>query len=220
MLQTIKRIIIELGSLIFYGSCIVTDYLWWPKVRMKGKKKTPIILLHGWGSRRLSLFLLKKRFENRGYQVYIPHFGLHFRTIEELAGKLNHFVKKNKITKFTFVTHSLGGLVGLYYYLHYRNGIQKFISLGTPYHGTPMARVGFFSKSGREMLPGSKPLQKIHAHKKKLRHFISLATKHDEIVPFKSTKLKGAKNLTVDCPGHASLLYSKNVFERVVKLLE
>ena len=58
------------------------------------------------------------------------------------AGELNDFVKE--YDKVILVCHSMGGVVASLYMAEYgANKVDKYISLGTPYLGTPQAVYGF-----------------------------------------------------------------------------
>ena len=53
-----------------------------------------------------------------------------------------------------------------------------------------------------------------------LKQFYSIATPYDGSVQIKSTKLAGARHITVNVHGHMSLLFSKQVFDEITKILE
>lgn len=219
MLKLLSTIVLEILIYPFYLASLVLGPLILDKKIKKSKK--PVIVLHGgWFSRGSLFILLKRRLEELGYVVYIPDYSYHLCKIERTAEKFNDYIKKNKIEKFIFIGHSLGGLIGLYYYKHYKNKITKFISLGTPYYGTWVARIpSFFSESAKQMITGSLFLNGLHNDIKINKSFYTIGSRHDQYVPIKSSKLKKAKNLEVNFVGHSSMLFSKKVFKEIKKAL-
>lgn len=219
MLNLFFAIVLELVIYPLYLSSLVLNPLMMLNKNINQGKK-PVIILHGgWFSRGSFFILLKKRLEYLGYAVYIPDYGYHLGKIKNTAEKLDAYIKKNKIGKFIFIGHSLGGLIGLYYYKNYKNKITKFISLGTPFYGTWIARMpSFFSESASQMIPGSLFLKKLHKGRIN-KNVYTLGSKHDQYVSVKSSQLKGAKHITIEGVGHASLLFSNKVFGEIKKVL-
>ncbi len=201
-----------------YISFILNPFFKVKKVK-RGNKDTPIVLLHGWMARSLSLIVLKKRLEKLGYSVYIPDFGYNLGRVEDLAGKLDRYIKSNGIRDFILIGHSMGGLLGLYYYQNYKHRIVKLISLGCPFHGTNVARLAFFSESAKQMMPGSDFIKKLHKKNVRKDRFYVIESKHDHITSIRSGHLKNAHNIKLKYIGHMSLVFSKEVFEEVKKIL-
>ena len=203
--------------IIFYLLSNVIGYFWkQDNIKLNGKKN--IVILHGWLAMNPALFLIKKRLEEDGYSVFLPDFGHHLIRIEKIAEKLDRYIKKHGIKDFMLIGHSLGGLIGLYYYYNFDNKIKKFISLGTPYKGVPLPPL--FSHSRFQMRPGSSFLKELDKHKKKLRDFYSLFSKNDAIVDADSSVSKNMKNIHVDCDGHIDLLFSEKVYDKVLGIIE
>jgi len=219
MLNLFFAIVLEIMIYLLYLVSLVLN----PLMRLdkninKGKK--PAIILHsGWLSRGLFFILLKKKLEHLGYAVYIPDYGYNLGKIEKSAEELDAYIKKNKIGKFIFIGHSLGGLIGLYYYKNYKNKITKFISLGTPFYGTWIAKIpSFFSESAKQMTHKSLFLKKLHKGRIN-KNVYTIGSKHDQYVPVKSSQLRGAKHIIVVGVGHASLVFSNKVFREIKKVL-
>ena len=218
MLKLLYGIALEILIYPFYLVSLVLNPL---ILNNQTKKKKNVIVLHGgWFSRGSLFIILKKRLENLGYTVYVPDYGYHLCKIEKTAEKFDAYIKKNKIGKFIFIGHSLGGLVGLYYYKNYKNKITKFITIGTPFYGTWIARVpSFFSESAKQMKPESLFLKELYKNIRINKNFYAIGSKTDQYVPIKSSKLKKAKNIEVNFVGHSSMLFSKEVFREIKKAL-
>lgn len=219
MFKLLSAIVLEVVIYSFYLVSLVLSYLISLDKNIKQNKKKTILLHGGWFSRGLFYILMKKRLENLGYKVYVPDYGYHFGRIEEIAGSLDKYIKGNKIKKFVFIGHSLGGLVGLYYYKNYKNNIIKFISIGTPFYGTWLARVSsVFSESAKQMIPGSLFLKKLHKGRI-AKNIYTLGSKHDQYVSVKSSQLRKDNHITIEGVGHLSLLFSNKVFQEIKKVL-
>ena len=211
-MMRIALLIAEFFSFVIYDVSSLFGSLWNLKTE-KQSKKIPIVLLHGWFTRTLAYGLLKKRLENLGYTVYMPDFGWHLGKVEQLE----QYLAENKIKKFIFIGHSFGGLIGLYYYKRHPQQIKKFITLGTPYYGTPFAYVCSFSGGGRQMWPHSAFLKKLH--QSNVKGTYAILGRYDEFVPGQSAKLKGATHLSVRS-GYTWLLFSHEAFQNIQRSLE
>ena len=221
MLNLLFAITMEILIYPFYFVSLVLSPLFKLDNSNNQEKKKVIILHGGWFSRGSLFILLKKRLENLDYTVYIPDYGYHLCKIEETAEKFEDYIKKNKIGKFIFIGHSLGGLIGLYYHKNHKNKITKFISLGTPFYGAKIAKIpSFFSESAKQMIPDSLFLKGLHKNIKVNKNFYSIGSKHDQFIPIKSSKLKKAKNIEVNFVGHSSMLFSKEVFREIKHIVE
>ncbi len=219
MFKLLSAIVLEVVIFSFYLISLVLSYLISLDNNAKQNKKSTIILHGGWFSSGLFYILMKRRLENLGYAVYIPDYGYHFGKIEEIAEKLDKYIKQNKIKKFVFIGHSLGGLIGLYYCKNYKNNIVKLISIGTPFYGTWLARIpSIFSESAKQMIPGSLFFKKLHKGRI-TKDIYTIGSKHDQYIPIKSSQLKRAKHITIEGVGHLSLLFSNKVFQEIKKVL-
>src|SRR3989344_116893 len=190
--------VMEVTLHILHYICIILI----PFIKLNKVKKGDegnIVLIHGWMAGSISLFILKIK-------------------IEKLAGKLDKYVKTNKLKNFTLIGHSMGGLIGLYYYQNYKNNISKLISLGCPFHGTDIARIAFFSESAKQIIPGSKFIRDINKTKKYDRVYV-IESDHDHITSAKSGHLGRAHNIKLKWVGHMSMIVSNGVFREIKKIL-
>ena len=209
--------VMEVTLHILHYICIILI----PFIKLNKVKKGDegnIVLLHGWMAGSISLFILKMKLEKLGYTVYTPDFSYSSEKIEKLAGKLDRYVKTNKLKNFTLIGHSMGGLIGLYYYQNYKNNISKLISLGCPFHGTDIARIAFFSESAKQIIPGSKFIRDINKTKKYNKVYV-IESVHDYITSAKSGHLGGAHNIKLKWVGHMSMIVSNEVFGEIKKIL-
>ena len=111
-----------------------------------------MLLVHGIYSNDMIWDQAEAALENEGFTVYrvgsvlnqpglVPNNG----NIIELAGQVKRAIDLVKAqtgaTKVNIVAHSMGGLATRFYIrTNYQNDINKFITLGTPNEGAPIAR--------------------------------------------------------------------------------
>ncbi|MBI2423919.1 MAG: alpha/beta hydrolase [Candidatus Hydrogenedentes bacterium] len=100
-----------------------------------------VVLLHGMGRSRASLWPLAKRLRMAGYETinfpYVPRS----HSVREVSGKLHTFVEERVQTAtYHFVGHSLGNIVvrdG--FHRPYRAGLGRIVMLAPPNHPPALA---------------------------------------------------------------------------------
>ena len=168
----------------------------------------------------MSLWKLKKRLETLGYVVYVPWLGRYFISIEKIAQKFNDYLNKESITRYILISHSIGGIVGLYHYLIYKPDIVKAIMIGAPFHGAHLYYTHLISKTASQINMNSTFLTELRKKKLKHKHFYSIGSESDELVSISSTKLEGTKSIIVKKEGHVEMLLSQKVFQTINDILK
>ncbi|MDP3987718.1 MAG: hypothetical protein Q8P80_01080 [Candidatus Levybacteria bacterium] len=189
------------------------------KVNKKPSRKKPIVFVHGWLNQNLLYYFLKRHLEKQGYQVYMTNFGLLTGDINQNAYLLSNFFEKKKLKNTILIGASLGSLIGFHYLqeLEGWNRVEKFIAIGGPFMGFPLAKLFFFLKSGKQMSPNSKYLKDLfNKYVKNIEKIVCISSKYDEIVPANSSKIKGARSETLKIVGHVNLLaFSSQVYKLI-----
>jgi triacylglycerol esterase/lipase EstA (alpha/beta hydrolase family) len=190
----------------------------------------PVLLLHGYGC-------------NSGYWAHlvplldaarISHASV---DLEPVAGDIDGYVPlvERKVaelcaatgsSRVAIVAHSMGGLVArAWMRAHGTHALARLITLGTPHHGTALARFGL-GENAAQMRPGSAWLRQLAASEDAdgtgaARALVtSLYTHHDNIVaPQESSRLDGARNLEFGGVGHVALGSNPRVLAAVLKEL-
>jgi triacylglycerol esterase/lipase EstA (alpha/beta hydrolase family) len=190
----------------------------------------PVLLLHGYGC-------------NSGYWAHlmplldaarISHASV---DLEPVAGDIDGYVPlvERKVealcaatgsAKVAIVAHSMGGLVArAWMRAHGTQALARLITLGTPHHGTALARFGL-GRNAFQMRPGSAWLRELASSedadgKGAARALVtSLYTHHDNIVsPQESSRLEGARNLEFGGVGHVALGSNPRVLAAVMQEL-
>lgn len=196
----------------------------------KHRSKKGLILVHGYFNNALVLWYHGRQLKKAGFgPIWAINLGSPFLNIEKYAQRLKKKIdsmqKKFNLDEVVLIGHSMGGLVSAYYALHLNDQdlVKQVISLGTPFKGTKVAKVGL-GKCAKEMEFGSPFLEnflKDLANQNKIR-IDQVATSFDQIVvPYTSSLLGkelGSKYVLEDL-GHASLLFSKRVNAKIISWL-
>jgi len=184
----------------------------------KHRSKKGLILVHGYLTNAMAFSYHGHQLKKAGFgPIWAINLGNPFLTIENYAQRLKKKIdimqKKFTLDEVVLIGHSMGGLVAGYYALHLneRGLVKQVISLGTPFKGTKVAKVGL-GKCAKEMESGSPFLEtflKDLVSQNKVR-VDQIATSFDQVVvPYTSSLLEkelGSKYVLEDL-GHASLLF-------------
>jgi len=101
-----------------------------------------VVLLHGMGRTRLSLWVLEKRLQRAGFRTLNFPYSARNETLDELSDALHAFVEKNVQTpRYHFVAHSLGNIIIRNGFKKpYRAGLGRIVMLAPPNHPADLAK--------------------------------------------------------------------------------
>jgi hypothetical protein len=224
-LKYIFQLFLELFIFIFYPVTVLILFLKILKPFEKAKKGKykgdPIVIFEHWWTKIYYRVLMKNYLEKRGVKVYWLNYSLFKGGMEEAAVYLKQFILKNKIKNAVLVGVSIGA-VSAYEYLQRHDGwkyFKKFIPIGGPFHGTPVAYIGIPLKGARQIFPNSSYLKKLLNEKAKYPgKILTISAKIDEIVPAQSSRLPFVRQKVIDTAGHNVLhIFSKELFEIVAQ---
>ena len=179
----------------------------------------PIVLVQRWMSQNIFHLYWIRYLEKRGFAVYSLYLPLYKGSFESSAYQLKNFIEEHKLEDITLVGISSGGITARLYTddLQGWNRVRYFISVATPFYGTPLIFPLYLIKPCRELLPTSDFMKNFSTrpviHKEKS---ICVIPKFDEMVPLTSQYLPGAKKEIVTIYGHNNLhLYKKRTYDVV-----
>ena len=177
-----------------------------------------IVLVHGFFCNRALWTLWMRHLKARGHPFVVVDLEPAFGSISQYAKTIDAAVKR--MTQATgmapvLVGHSMGGLA-IRFWLRSLGNIEKIhqiITIGTPHHGTALARWSF-STNGHEMRTHSAWLAALESAEQDTSHekFICFYSSGDNIVcPATSATLPGADNRLIAQRGHVDLLFAPQV---------
>jgi triacylglycerol esterase/lipase EstA (alpha/beta hydrolase family) len=220
------------GFIAFLGSYIFSLFgfrkCFWPSI--SGKIECPILLVHGYLNSRFVWNFHGKRLQKLGFgPVYTVNLGWPFCRMEKFSRKIHRQVlkiqKETQRPDVILVGHSMGGLVSAYFAKNsaHKKNIRAIITLGTPFYGTEVAKIGVGSCS-KQMRPNSSFIQDLVAWVALEREipFYFLSSKNDAlIIPYTSAIVESPmhEKRIVDELGHATLLFSETVNQQICQWL-
>lgn len=145
---------------------------------------------------------------------YVPQIDAAMRTLQERTG-----------LPPLIVAHSMGGLSARAWWRstgHDFGRIHRILTLGTPHHGTLLAKLGT-TENARQMRGDSEWLNQLAREEpaQLAGHFDCLYGHCDQIVfPAETAVLPGARVLHLPARGHLQLVFEPQAFQRALALLE
>ncbi len=186
---------------------------------------TPILLVHGFFSSRGMWVRFRERLAaaNLG-PIYTATMSPFMGSIEAMATSLEarmaEIKRETGTERIIIVAHSMGGLVTRAHMAKSgAGGICRFITLGSPHHGTKMAGLMPFECANQMRYGGAwiETLLDMEAASPPAMPTLSIYTLNDDLVyPPESSVLDWAENVPVSAVGHVALLFSESVTNRVI----
>lgn len=224
LLGRLKLFFAELGAFIL----IYTLYQPFERLLMGTEQprpspqgQLPVLLLHGYVCNCGFMLPLRRYLHAHGISAYSHNLEPVFAGIDShadgLAQRIEEIRTATGAEKLVILANSMGGLVARAYLRKHGAGhLAKLITLGTPHHGTLMARLGA-GANAREMVPGNAWLQRLNEDAPSLP-VVSVFSYQDNIVlPQESAALAGAKIVRLSGMGHVSMPFSRRVHEVVLE---
>lgn len=195
-----------------------------------------IILLHGMGRGRASLWVLDTRLQHVGYKTLNFHYGAHGYGIEDLAQQLCAFIEENvKTSSYHLIAHSLGNLIlREAFRIGYPPGLGRIVMLAPPNQPAELARAlrdnpiyrWFTGESGQLLaseafyaqLPvPDVPFGIIAGNR---GQSVTLKEPNDGVITVESTKLEGMADWAVVPQAHTFIMNSRTVAELCIAFIE
>ncbi len=185
-------------------------------------EKTPIILVHGWMTGNVLYLPFKKYLEKKGFQVFMPSFGLQMEDLHIYPKQLAKYIEDKKIKNPVIVGISTGGLVSIEYAqkIDEWKTIKKLVTVATPFKGSYAAYLSILSTSVKQLRPNSSYMkyidESVEAHPEKV---VNIVAKADQLVYRNSSTLPGIKTIIIPVIGHVKLhAFSHKTFNEIVKI--
>lgn len=179
--------------------------------------RLPVLLLHGYVCNRGFMLPLRRYLHAHGISAYSHNLEPVYAGIDSyadgLARRIEEILTATGTDKLVILANSMGGLVARAYLRKFgAHHVAKLITLGTPHHGTVMARLGA-GENARQMVPGNAWLRRLNEDALTL-DVVSVFSYHDNIVlPQESAVLAGAKIVRLSGMGHVSMPFSRQIQE-------
>lgn len=191
----------------------------------------PAVLIHGFVCNRGFWRPWMARMRALGLSYVSVNLEPVFGSIEAYVAQVEHAVKRAEAMgcgKPVLICHSMGGLAArawLAAHARHRNRVATVITIGSPHHGTWLARWSHFA-NGRQMRPANDWLANLARRERALagdrayRGFVCWYTHTDNIVfPASTATLPGADNRHVGGAAHVDLAFHPRVMTESLAML-
>lgn len=224
--RTLRMILAEWGAFVanFVVLSPFESLLMAPDRLRESTARPPVVLVHGYGCSRAAWCWLRRRVEARGWTAATinlePIYADIERYVEPLAQRIDAVLAATGAERVTLVGHSMGGLVARAYLRRCgADRVKRLITLGTPYGGSELARIGF-GMNGRQMVPGNDWLMAL-AQAPLQVDTTTIFSRHDNyVMPQTHLGLPGARRCPLDAVGHLTMLFSPCVAAALLDALE
>ena len=180
--------------------------------------RPPLLLIHGYLCNRGFWWWLRRRLRAQGRCVATINLEPPLDGIEQLAEGLDTRVRalvaETGAEKVVLVGHSMGGLAARAYLRRHGGArVAKLITLGTPHHGTQLARIGL-GPNARQMVPGSAWIRELAEAAPLPVPALSVWSARDNyIMPQDSSRLAGARETVLPALGHLAMAFSPKILQ-------
>ena len=184
--------------------------------------RSPILLVHGYGCNRGVWVYLARVLHKAGWPVTTINLEPPRISKDDFADQLSKRIREvldeTGAERLILVCHSMGGLVARRYLAKYGESfVHAVVTLGTPHHGTELARFGT-GDCARQMELGSEWLARLPSN---LRvPLVAIYSAHDNfVIPTGPCRLAGARNIAVPGVGHVHMLFSHRIANHLLREL-
>lgn len=212
--------------------CMTWLYLWRHPFEWLHTRRNPpanaqgpaILCIHGYLCNGAYFHSVRKVLAAGGFtRTYTinmdPTFGDIETFAQQVSARVQEILKETGQKQVILLGHSMGGLVSRCYVQHHGGApyVSKIITLGTPHHGTQLARGGR-GENARQMVPGNSWLERLNSEPREDVPITSIYTYHDCIIaPQDSSELEDARNIGFCGVGHLEMAFSKIVHRYILE---
>lgn len=165
-------------------------------------RREPVLLIPGVYENWQFLRPLAQHLADRGHPVHaVRTLGYNRGTVEEMARRVEAYLRLQGIEHAAIVAHSKGGLIGKKLMLGPEgHRVSRMVAVNTPFSGSPYARL-FLVPSIRAFSPRDRHLRGLQSKLDVNSRITSVYASFDPHIPGGS-RLEGARNIVLDAMGH------------------
>lgn len=198
--------------------------------RLRKSAKLPIVAANGFAPFPIPLHLIRAQFRERGYHARVVPFRMDdMRDVETYAAHIVAEVESTcenfGVDRVHLLGYSMGGVAGLHALkrLEIADRVESFVGLGSPFHGSLASWLalptGIFSRTGSQLVPGSKFLRDLHAEPLPYGpRYLTVAGTRDLVCPPRTALLAETQHAELPI-GHVEFITDRRVADLVVRFL-
>ncbi|HEY5822213.1 MAG TPA: alpha/beta fold hydrolase [Propionibacteriaceae bacterium] len=193
---------------------------------------TPILLVHGIVDNHSIFTVMDRTLRRRGFQTVSSYdYGVLTRDVRAASEALGDAIEKvaanTGYEQIHVIGHSLGGLIARYYVQRLGGDafVHTLVTLGSPHHGTTLARAAPFLPLVRQLTPGSGVIRELAEPAPDCRtRFIAFHSDLDHlVVPHRNARLEhpdlNVRNVAVRGVGHMSMPHNGGIAFQIASAL-
>jgi triacylglycerol esterase/lipase EstA (alpha/beta hydrolase family) len=188
--------------------------------------RVPVLLVHGYGCNsgywaHLEPLLDRERISHATIDLE-PVAGSIDAYAPLIEARVRELCAATGAARIAIVAHSMGGLAARAWMRSYGSAnVARLITLGTPHHGTVLAKLGPGANAAQMRRDGAWLRDLAAAETQDVRaRIVSIYTHHDNIIaPQDSSILPGARNVAFGGVGHVALGSNPRVLAEVLRVL-
>ena len=183
--------------------------------------KDPVVILPGVFETWHYLRPVAEALNAAGHPVHVvATLGVNHRPIPESARRAWERIRELDLEHVTIVAHSKGGLIGKHLLAHEddEGRIDRLVAIASPFSGSRMAYYAL-PRAMREFRPDHPVIAQLLTQEQVNARITSIAPEWDPHIP-ESSRLPGARNVTVPVVGHFRILLDPRLPELVVAEVE
>jgi pimeloyl-ACP methyl ester carboxylesterase len=186
-----------------------------------GGSKHPVVILPGVYETWHYLRPVAEALNAAGHPVHIvTTLGFNHRPIPDSARQVGECLRQLDLRHVTIVAHSKGGLIGKYLLAHDDAGarVDRVVAIATPFSGSRMAYYAI-PRAVRAFRPDDPVVASLLVERSVNSRITSIAPEWDPHIP-ETSRLEGARNVTLPVVGHFRILLDERLPQLVVDEVE
>jgi pimeloyl-ACP methyl ester carboxylesterase len=191
-----------------------------PEAFARGSKH-PVVILPGVYETWHYLRPVAEALNAAGHPVHVvTTLGFNHRPIPDSAHQVWQCLRELDLSHVTIVAHSKGGLIGKHLLAHddVEGRVDRVVAIATPFSGSRMAYYTI-PRAVRAFRPDDPVVASLIAERSVNSHITSIAPEWDPHIP-ETSRLEGARNVTLPVIGHFRILLDERLPQLVVDEVE
>ena len=183
----------------------------------------PLLLIHGYLCNRGAWWWLRRKLQAAGFVVATidlePPLGDIDGFADQVHARVEAMCAETGVGRVALIGHSMGGLAArAYLHRHGARRVAKLVTLGSPHHGTWIARCGL-GKDARQMEPDSAWTRALPEVEAGVPTVTVWSPTDNFIAPPESSRLAGAREIVLPGLSHLAMLFSPAVLDTLTREL-
>lgn len=201
------------------------EHLWLgdDAAQRRASSAVPVLLIHGYLCNRGAWWWLRRKLKAAGFAVATvnlePPFGGIDGFADQVQTRIEALCAETGADWLVLIGHSMGGLAARAYLRRYgADRVAKLVTLGSPHHGTRLARFGL-GANARQIEPESAFIRALPPADRRVPTVTVWSPADNFVVPPDNSRLAGAREIVLPGLSHLAMLFSPVVLDTLTREL-